>query len=36
VLALNSRKAELFASVMDEGNAFGGSLSADDIRHLFA
>jgi hypothetical protein len=36
VLALNARKAELFANVMDEGNAFGGSLSADDIRHLFA
>ena len=36
VLALNARKAELFASVMDEGNAFGGSLTTDDIRHLFA
>jgi len=36
VLALNARKAELFSNVMDEGNAFGGSLTTDDIRHLFA
>jgi SNF2 family DNA or RNA helicase len=36
VLALNARKAELFNNVMDEGNAFGGSLTTDDIRHLFA
>jgi superfamily II DNA or RNA helicase len=36
VLALNARKAELFANVIDEGNAFGSSLSADDIRALFA
>jgi hypothetical protein len=36
VMALKARKAELFSNVIDEGNAFGGSLSADDIRGLFA
>jgi superfamily II DNA or RNA helicase len=36
VLALNARKAELFANVMDEGNTFGSALTPDDIRHLFA
>ncbi len=36
VMALKARKAELFASVMDDGNAFGTSLDADDIRGLFA
>jgi hypothetical protein len=36
VMALKARKAELFANVIDEGNAFGGSLDADDIRGLFA
>ncbi|HEV8559653.1 MAG TPA: DEAD/DEAH box helicase [Actinophytocola sp.] len=36
VMALKARKAELFASVMDEGNAFGSSLDAEDIRGLFA
>jgi SNF2 family DNA or RNA helicase len=36
VMALKARKAELFASVMDEGNAFGSTLDADDIRGLFA
>jgi SNF2 family DNA or RNA helicase len=36
VMALKARKAELFASVMDEGNAFGAGLDADDIRGLFA
>jgi SNF2 family DNA or RNA helicase len=36
VMALKARKADLFASVIDEGNAFGASLSADDIRGLFA
>jgi superfamily II DNA or RNA helicase len=35
VMALKARKAELFASVMDDGNAFGSSLDADDIRGLF-
>jgi hypothetical protein len=34
-MALKARKAELFASVMDEGNAFGAALDADDIRGLF-
>ena len=36
VLALQARKAELFTSVLDSGGVFGGSLSADDIRALFA
>lgn len=36
VMALKARKAELFSSVMDDGNAFGTSLDADDIRGLFA
>jgi SNF2 family DNA or RNA helicase len=36
VMALKARKAELFASVMDDGNAFGSSLDAEDIRGLFA
>jgi superfamily II DNA or RNA helicase len=36
VMALKERKARLFASVMDDGNMFGSSLSADDIRELFA
>jgi superfamily II DNA or RNA helicase len=34
VVALNTRKAELFASVIDDGNAFGATLTADDIRGL--
>jgi superfamily II DNA or RNA helicase len=36
VLALQQRKAELFASVIDSGNAFGATLTADDIRALLA
>lgn len=36
VVALNARKAKLFASVIDDGNAFGSTLSADDIRALLA
>jgi superfamily II DNA or RNA helicase len=36
VMALKAKKAELFASVMDDGNMFGSSLGADDIRELFA
>jgi superfamily II DNA or RNA helicase len=36
VMALNTRKAKLFASVIDEGNAFGSALTADDIRGLLA
>ncbi|MGH3467656.1 MAG: DEAD/DEAH box helicase, partial [Thermocrispum sp.] len=35
VMALKARKAELFASVMEDGNAFGTTLGADDIRALF-
>ena len=35
VMALKARKAELFSSVIDDGNVFGGSLGADDIRALF-
>jgi superfamily II DNA or RNA helicase len=34
VLALSTRKAKLFAGVMDDGNAFGSALDADDIREL--
>jgi superfamily II DNA or RNA helicase len=36
VMALKARKGELFSDVIDEGNAFGGRLDADDIRGLFA
>jgi SNF2 family DNA or RNA helicase len=36
VMALNARKAKLFASVIDDGNAFGSTLTADDIRGLIA
>jgi superfamily II DNA or RNA helicase len=36
VMALKARKGELFASVLDQGNAFSTSLSADDIRGLLA
>ena len=36
VMALKAKKAELFASVMEEGNAFGAGLDAEDIRGLFA
>ena len=36
VMALKARKAELFASVMDDGDVFGASLDADDIRALLA
>jgi SNF2 family DNA or RNA helicase len=35
VMELKARKAALFSSVIESGNAFGGSLSADDIRGLF-
>jgi SNF2 family DNA or RNA helicase len=35
VMALQARKAALFSQVVDDGNAFGGSLDADDIRALF-
>jgi SNF2 family DNA or RNA helicase len=36
VMALAARKADLFTSVLDEGNLFGSRLSADDIRQLFS
>ncbi len=36
VMALKARKAQLFASVIDSGNEFGGPLDADDIRGLFS
>ncbi|ONI88854.1 helicase [Saccharothrix sp. ALI-22-I] len=36
VMALKAKKAELFTSVMDDGNVFDTKLSADDIRDLFA
>ncbi len=36
VMALKARKAELFSSVLDQGNVFGASLGADDIRGLFS
>ncbi|WP_245570298.1 DEAD/DEAH box helicase [Microbacterium luticocti] len=36
VLALQQRKARLFRSVMDEDDLFAQSLTADDIRGLFA
>jgi superfamily II DNA or RNA helicase len=36
VMALNARKARLFASVIDDGNTFGSTLTADDIRGLLA
>ncbi|MCZ4080099.1 DEAD/DEAH box helicase [Rhodococcus sp. H36-A4] len=34
VMQLKERKAKLFASVMDDGGAFAGGLTADDIRGL--
>ena len=36
VVELNTRKARLFASVIDDGNTFGSALTADDIRGLLA
>jgi superfamily II DNA or RNA helicase len=36
VMALKARKAELFASVLDEGATFGSGLTADDIKGLFS
>ncbi|OHV37091.1 MULTISPECIES: DEAD/DEAH box helicase [Pseudofrankia] len=35
VMALAARKAHLFSSVIDDGDAFGTSLTEDDVRHLF-
>ena len=36
VMALKARKAKLFSSVMDDGNVFGTTLDADDIRALLS
>jgi superfamily II DNA or RNA helicase len=36
VMALKARKARLFSSVLDDGNAFGTTVNADDIRALLA
>lgn len=36
VLDLNAQKAKLFASVIDDGNAFGSALTAEDIRELIS
>jgi SNF2 family DNA or RNA helicase len=36
VAALKDRKADLFSSVMDEGEAFAGALDAADIKELVA
>lgn len=36
VIALSARKAKLFASVIDDGDVFGSTLTADDIRGLLA
>jgi superfamily II DNA or RNA helicase len=36
VMALQERKSELFASVLDTGDGFGGRFDAEDIRGLFA
>ena len=36
VLALARRKAELFTGVMDDGELFGSTLNADDIRALLS
>ena len=36
VVALQQRKRDLFAQVVDGGAAAGGALTAADIRELFA
>jgi superfamily II DNA or RNA helicase len=36
VMAMKARKADLFTSVLDDGNVFGSTLTADDIRGLLA
>ena len=36
VLALNARKAKLFSSVIDNGNAFSSAVAAEDIRELIS
>ena len=34
VMALKARKARLFSSALNDGNAFGTAINADDIRAL--
>ena len=34
--ARKARKARLFSSVLDDGNAFGTTVDADDIRALLS
>lgn len=36
VMALKARKARLFSSVLDDGNVFGTTFDAEDIRLLFS
>jgi len=36
VMALKARKARLFSIALDDGNAFGTAVYADDIRALLA
>jgi SNF2 family DNA or RNA helicase len=36
VMALKAGKGKLFSSVMDDGNVFGTTLDADDIRALLS
>jgi len=36
VMAMKARKADLFASVLNDGNIFGSTLTSDDIRALLA
>jgi SNF2 family DNA or RNA helicase len=36
VMALQERKRDLFARVLDDGGALGGALTAEDIRGLFS
>jgi SNF2 family DNA or RNA helicase len=36
VMALKARKARLFSSVLDDGNVFGTTVDADDIRALLS
>ena len=35
-MALQTRKARLFSSVMDDGNVFSATIDADDIRALLS
>ncbi len=36
VLRLQEKKAKLFAGVLEEGNIFGGQVTAEDIKHIFS